>query len=520
MPDPFDASAPTLLKTLQAVISRVAPPSQVLKTILNQAVSQTGADRGVFVEVGRTGALSYRVLYRFQREELTLAAGRYSSSIFARVLKDRAGVRVDNALTHPDFRHQKSVQDFRLVSILCMPIFVGDRIAALVHLESNTPGHFNDGHQESLQSLFEVAGSALATLQASQQVIDERDALQESENVAREELEESRELLSRDWSFGRFVGRTPSVRELAEQVGKAAGTDYPVLLQGETGTGKNILARVLHHSSSRARQTMVTVFCPSLEKGMVETELFGHKRGAFTGAISDRTGKVQAAERGTLFLDEIGELPAEIQPKLLRLLQEKAYERVGDPTERRADVRIIVATNKDLEQEVKAGRFRRDLFERLNFLPIRVAPLRERREDIPTLLRHFLDLNEAGRWIEISADATRYLIELDFTWPGNVRHLEHLAARLAMDRPSGPVTSDDVKRLLDLGARANEAETGGVASADLDVGLPALLAQAEQAWLQEATRRYAGLSRSELAAKLKIAESTLYKKLRLYGIED
>jgi transcriptional regulator with GAF, ATPase, and Fis domain len=519
MPERPDASTPTLLKTLQSVISQVAPPSQVLKTILNQAVSQTGADRGVFVEVARSGALSYRVLYRFQREELTGAGGRYSSSIFSQVLRNRAGVRIDNALTDPELRDQKSVQDFRLVSILCMPIFVDDRIAALVHLESNSAGHFTDSHRELLESVFEVAGSALATMQAGQQVLEERDALRESENLAREELEESRELLSRDWSFGRFVGRALAVRELAEQVGRAGSTEYPVLLQGETGTGKNILARVLHHASPRAKRTLATVFCPSLEKGMVETELFGHKRGAFTGAVSDRIGKVQAAEKGTLFLDEIGELPAEIQPKLLRLLQERAFERVGDPTERHADVRILVATNKDLEQQVQSGRFRRDLYERLNFLPIRVPPLRERREDIPLLLRHFLDQTESGRWIELSEEAERYLIGLDFTWPGNVRHLEHFAARLAMDRPTGPIGADDVTRLLDQGARGGN-EAGVAAAADLDAGLPALLAQAEKSWLKEVTRRYAGLPRAELAAKLKIAESTLYKKLRLYGIED
>ena len=151
---------------------------------------------------------------------------------------------------------------------------------------------------------------------------------------------------------------------------------------GETGTGKSIVARVIHYAGPRASGPLVTVFCPSLEKGMVEAELFGHRRGAFTGAVADRLGKVQAADHGTLFLDEIGELPLEIQPKLLRLLQEKTYERVGDAEERTADVRVIAATNRDLEHEVQAGRFRRDLYERLNYVPMRIPPLRERPEDI------------------------------------------------------------------------------------------------------------------------------------------
>jgi DNA-binding NtrC family response regulator len=252
---------------------------------------------------------------------------------------------------------------------------------------------------------------------------------------------------------------------------------------------------------------------------MVEAELFGHRRGAFTGAVNDRMGKVPAAEQGTLFLDEIGELPLEIQPKLLRLLQEKTYERIGDAKERTADVRIIAATNRDLEHEVAEGRFRRDLYERLNYVPVRIPPLRERREDIPLLLRHALDQHEAGRWIEISAEAERRLNELDSAWPGNVRHLEQLAARLSLGGASSPVTPDELLARLDAAREGAPAGSRGAdARADLESGLPSLLEEAERTWLERALQVYGDITRAELAARLKISESALYKKLRQYGL--
>jgi Nif-specific regulatory protein len=515
-----DQNASRLVEALNAVLNQVAKPSAVLKTILHQAVAQTGAERGVFVEISKSGTLSYRVLDRFQQEDLTGAAGRYSSTIFSKVLDSGQPVILGNAVGDPRFSGSGSIHDFNLVSVLCMPIRVGTKVSALVHLESNQPNHFSERHLELVESLLELSGPVLGALQAGEGVIRQYDELRESETRVREELEKDRDLLAQDWSFGRFVGRSASVRALGHSVRRAAESDFPVLLIGETGTGKSILARVLHHQSPRSKRVLATVFCPSLEKGMVEAELFGHKRGAFTGAVADRVGKVQAAENGTLLLDEIGELPLEIQPKLLRLLQEKTYERVGDPTERKANVRVIAATNRDLRREVQEGRFRRDLYERLNYVPIRVPPLRERKYDIPVLLRHCLDLHELGRWVELSPEAEQFLMTLDFAWPGNVRHLEQLAARLALERPEEPVTPPDLERLLET-SEADDAENGPTlpSASELEKGLPAFLAHAEKHWLEEAMRRYADLSKKDLARKLNIGESTLHKKIKLYGID-
>jgi transcriptional regulator with GAF, ATPase, and Fis domain len=514
MPDAPEQQTTQLVEALRGVLSQVAEPTLVLRMILEQAVARTGADRGLFVEVGEGGELDFRVLHNFKPQQLEGESGRFSRHIFARVLETGNDVLLASVTQDPQLGTVESVQALRTTSVLCVPIHAGGRIAALVHLENKKRGHFTDEHRALIRSLLAVAGPILETLQAGRKVIGERDRLHVSETRFRNEAEESRKQLAADWSFVRYVGRSAAVRALEEMVRKVAASEFPVLLLGETGTGKNILARVLHYGGARAQQPLVTVFCPSLEKGMVEAELFGHKKGAFTGALSDRMGRVQAADKGTLFLDEVGELPLEIQPKLLRLLQEKTYERVGDVQERKADVRIIAATNRDLDREMREGRFRRDLFERLNYVPIRVPPLRERAEDIPLLLRHALDQTDSGRWITLAPEAEAFLTGLDFAWPGNVRHVEQLAARLTLEGKREPVTSEELAKLLDRG-------DGPPAPGDgrgIRAGLPALLEEAEKAWLQEALRRYPDATRAELAEVLKISESALYKKLKQYGL--
>jgi transcriptional regulator with GAF, ATPase, and Fis domain len=531
---PSDAIVGSLVDALSGVLARAAEPEAVLRTILQEAVRLTGAARGVFVEVSPGGDLAFSVLHAYRADTLR-DTGHYSRAVFATCLRTGEDLVLRDAVADMPVSQTETVRLYRMAAVLCMPIRAGGRIAALVHLEHGECGFFSDTHRALLRPLLDVVAPVLEALDAGRAVLQERDRLADSEQRLRVEAEESRTLMAREWSFGRFVGRSAPVRELESLARRAAASPWPVLLLGETGTGKSILARILHATSPRAHQPFVTVFCPSLERSMVEAELFGHRRGAFTGAVADRPGKVQAAERGTLFLDEIGDLPLEIQPKLLRLLQERTYERIGDVEERRADVRVIAATSRDLEEEVRQGRFRRDLFERLNFVPMRVPPLRERRDDIPAILRHCLDQDDTGRWIEIGEDAARWLVRADTPWPGNVRQLEQLAARVSLEGASGPLAADTVRRLLEAGeSRAPEAMPALTAApvspsgevpaetpppdTDLGAGLPTLLEGSERAWLEQALRHYPGLTRAELAAKLRISESALYKKLRHHGL--
>jgi DNA-binding NtrC family response regulator len=227
-----------------------------------------------------------------------------------------------------------------------------------------------------------------------------------------------------------IVGASNAYRKLLKQIEMVAPTDSTVLVQGETGTGKELVAREIHKMSRRKEQPLVRVNCASIPKELYESEFFGHVRGSFTGAIKDRVGRFEAAHGGTLFLDEIGEIPTDLQSKLLRALQEKQYERVGDERTRRADVRIIAATNRDLKQEVAAGRFREDLYYRLNVFPVLATPLRERREDIPLLAKYFVEMlvrELKCRKPRLTEAGVARLQNYD--WPGNIRELRNVMER-------------------------------------------------------------------------------------------
>jgi DNA-binding NtrC family response regulator len=241
-------------------------------------------------------------------------------------------------------------------------------------------------------------------------------------------------------SFSGIVGKSMALRQVLREVDLVAPSDASVLILGETGTGKELIAGAIHQRSRRSDKPLVRVNCTSIPKELFESEFFGHAKGAFTGAIRDRAGRFEAANGGMLFLDEVGEIPLELQAKLLRVLQEKSYERVGEDRTRHADVRIVAATNRDLQREVAAGRFRQDFYYRLNVFPLTVAPLRDRKEDIPLLATHFIDLSvkEFGCARPI---LTRLGVEIlqKHDWPGNIRELRNVIERAVILAQGGPI---------------------------------------------------------------------------------
>jgi NtrC-family two-component system response regulator AlgB len=300
--------------------------------------------------------------------------------------------------------------------------------------------------------------------------------------------------------------REPAQRQALELAFKAAPSDAAVLLRGESGTGKGVVARAIHARSTRAGGPFVTIHCPSLSAELLESELFGHVRGAFTGAVRDTVGKVAAAEGGTLFLDEIGDLPPALQPKLLRLLQEKRYERVGETRTRAGDVRVVAATNRDLATEAAAGRFREDLLYRLNVIEVVLPPLRDRPGDVQPLADHLLAFfaRSAGKAITGFSDEARAALQR-YPWPGNVRELRNAVER-GVILAAGPLVG-----LADLPVQVGSPPRPGV-----EVGGRVTLDQLEAEHIRRVLAATATIE--EAAEVLGIDPSTVYRKRKRYGL--
>ena len=326
--------------------------------------------------------------------------------------------------------------------------------------------------------------------------------------------EENTRLRTQIQSRYEIVGKSYAVRSVIEKIEKVAGTPARVLITGENGTGKELVARAIHRQSPRASKTFVEVNCAAIPSELIESELFGHLKGSFTGAVSDRPGKFEQADGGTLFLDEVGDMSLSAQAKVLRVLQDGVVTRIGGAKPVQVDVRVLAATNKALEDEITAGRFREDLYYRLNVVPVHVPPLRERREDIPLLVQYFAGVLSEREGITpktIEPEAVRCLTELD--WPGNVRELRNTIERLLI-LSSGPrVTEADVDRLV--GRRAAEQTSLGALGECRT--FEEFKDAAERTFLLLKLREF-DWNVSETARALDMPRSNLYKKIERYAL--
>jgi formate hydrogenlyase transcriptional activator len=343
---------------------------------------------------------------------------------------------------------------------------------------------------------------AVENAQAYRQITELKDRLAKEKLYLEEEIRT-------DHNFEEIVGETPALVRVLKEVETVAPTSSTVLIRGETGTGKELIARAVHELSPRREHTFVKINCAAIPTGLLESELFGHERGAFTGAISQKVGRFELAHQGTLFLDEVGDIPPELQPKLLRVLQEQEFERLGSTQTIRVDVRLVAATNRDLAEMARDGRFRSDLYYRLNVFPVVLPPLRERRDDIPRLVRHFAQkvARRMGRHIEtIPVDAMDVLVH--YPWPGNIRELENIIERAVILSP-GPELQINLSELKVVPVQVEPSARTAVTLDD-----------AEREHILNALReaRWVLGGPNGAAARLAMKRTTLQSKMKKLGI--
>jgi formate hydrogenlyase transcriptional activator len=423
----------------------------------------------------------------------------YGGSPLARCMEAGEPYLCPDLLEQPAwFPHEFKLVAAGIRTYTSIPLLVrGTRIGAAVFAR-RAPRVYSETEMSTLRDISRALGVAVANALANEEIAKLRDQL-EAENVA------LRSQLGEKQRFEEIVGESASLRRVLDAIEQVAATDATVLIHGETGTGKELVVRALHRLSPRARGALVKINCAAVPETLIAAELFGHERGAFTGAVERRKGRFEQAHRGTLFLDEISELPSETQVLLLRVLQEREFERLGGNDTLKVDVRLIAATNRDLTEDVRSGRFRSDLFYRLNVFPIRLPPLRERREDIPLLVSHFATKHGTRFKRPISRIDRRTMSALEaYEWPGNVRELENAIERAVILSANG---------ILRLDRDALPLPPGG----DLKGDLRTREREAMEAALRASGGRIAGPKGA--AKRLGLAPSTLEFRLARLGID-
>ena len=421
---------------------------------------------------------------------------RVSEYVSNEVLASREAILAEDVARDRYLRNRESLSDLGATSLICAPIVFGERVLGLIHLYCADPHKALDA--EDLEFAVAVAkqlGGAIHQMQRQVSL-----------------TEQNRELRAQLHVESELIGQSPVMKEIEQQIARVAGTNATCLLRGESGSGKELVARAIHYSSPRKDGPFVCLNCAALTETLLESELFGHEKGSFTGATEKKIGKFEAANHGTIFLDEIGEMNVSTQAKLLRILEGHPFERVGGSVPIRVDVRVVSATNQALEQAIQEGRFRRDLFFRLQVVEIRVPPLRERKSDVPILADHFLKrfVRETGRKIRGFTPAALRKME-EYDWPGNVRELRNVVER-AVALGSGPLldVNDIWLSSLEIGVAA---APGGEA-----VYRPVSLEEVEKEHILK-TLNHTDWNKSQAAAILNIERSTLDRKIKGYGLK-
>ncbi|GAB4418396.1 MAG: sigma-54-dependent Fis family transcriptional regulator [Thermodesulfovibrionales bacterium] len=425
--------------------------------------------------------------------------GRYKlgEGIIGRVAKLGSPIVIPNVGDEPLFLNKTGARkEIKKddIAFLCVPIKFKSEILGVLSVD-RLFGSRGVSFEEDLRLLKIIASLIAQSIKLSRDVENEKEAL-----IG--ETEELKRRLKSRYKIENVIGQSDRMQEVFEAVHRVAASRATVLLMGESGTGKELIAKAIHYMSPKARGPFIRFNCASIPEGLLESELFGHEKGAFTGAISSRKGKFELADKGTIFLDEIGDLPINLQPKILRVLQEREFEHVGGERTIKVDVRLIAATSRDLDGLVKEGRFREDLYYRLNVVPIFLPPLRERKDDIPLLVESFLRQFNRENKKNISVSQEVIKIFMRYHWPGNVRELENTIERLVVMSRGNEVKESDLPATM-MPETKDLSEKGSLKSTIEETErLRILDALDKTGWIQARAARLLGITTRQIGYKI------------------
>jgi Nif-specific regulatory protein len=427
------------------------------------------------------------------KENIKRGKYRIGEGIVGRVLEKKIPMVIPNIGKEPLFLNKTgSRPEKEGISFLCVPIKIKNEVLGVLSVDriySKEEGSVDDDLR-----VLEIVASLIAQFVK----------LWESYEKIEKEKEKLKNELKGKYSLDNVIGRSDRMQEVFEAVYRVAPSKATVLLRGESGTGKELIAKAIHYMSPRSKGPFIRFNCASIPEGLLESELFGHEKGAFTGAISSRSGRFELADRGTIFLDEIGDLPISLQPKILRVLQEREFERVGGDKTIRVDIRVIAATSRNLEELVSRGKFREDLYYRLNVIPIYLPPLRERGEDIPVLIDYFLNKFNQENNRNVSFDKSALQTFLNYHWPGNVRELENTIERLVVMSGSDVITASNLPVSMSV-RRMRIDETTKSLEADIqEIEKENIINALERTgWVQAKAARLLGITPRQIGYKIK-----------------
>ena len=472
-----------LFEFSQKLMNNYEIPS-LLDALLDVVVQVSNADKG-FIVLLESGEPVVKVARNLRRETISDAVRHLSDSIIKKVVETKQALIISDALNDSSFKNSLSVMNLRLTSVMCVPLLERGNLIGLIYVGN-----------DNVAQLFDQSALEILTIFAAQASLVIRNALLVNElQLDNQSLQDRIERIR----FGEILGSSPAMQEVFRKVQRVATTDITVLVTGETGTGKELIARELHNRSPRAKGPFISVNCGAIPENLLESELFGHVRGAFTGAIANKLGRFQSANKGTLFLDEIGEMPHPLQVKILRALQEHSVTKVGDNASEAVDIRIIAATNRDLEAETRAGRFREDLYYRLNVVHLALPPLRDRGDDIVVLARYMLSRYAPEYGSKVRGFTASAIMAIKrYRWPGNIRELENRIKKAVVLADKSMLGPDD------LGINPDEIPTI----------LP--LAEAREQWQRNYINEVLGLNggnRTRTARDLGVDPRTIFRHL-------